>query len=77
VEGPTECGRRCCRRLGSERAVGRSGNLADERCGRAVLDFLSTTDVGRRIVPGEEDAVSDVGDGVAGVLGGAGSGGEV
>jgi len=34
--------------------------LADERCGRAVLDFLSTTDVGRR-VPGEkEDAVSAV-----------------
>ena len=33
--------------------------LADERCRRAVLDFLSTTDVGRR-VPGEEDAVSAV-----------------
>ena len=33
--------------------------LADERCGRAVLDFLSTTDVGRR-VPAEEDAVSEV-----------------
>jgi len=33
--------------------------LADERCGRAVLDFLSTTDEGRR-VPAEEDAVSEV-----------------
>jgi len=33
--------------------------LADERCGRAVLDFLSTTDVGRR-VPAEEDGVSEV-----------------
>jgi len=33
--------------------------LADEWCGRAVLDFLSTTDVGRR-VPAEEDAVSAV-----------------
>ena len=33
--------------------------LVDERCGRAVLDFLSTTNVGRR-VPAEEDAVSEV-----------------
>jgi len=33
--------------------------LADERRGRAVLDFLSTTDVGKR-VPVEEDAVSEV-----------------
>jgi len=33
--------------------------LADERCGQAVLDFLSTTGVGRR-VPAEEDAVSEV-----------------
>jgi len=33
--------------------------LADERYGRAVLDFLSTTDVGRR-VPAEEDAVGEV-----------------
>jgi len=33
--------------------------LADERCGRAVLDFPSTTDVGRR-VPAEDDAVSEV-----------------
>jgi len=32
--------------------------LADGRCGQAVLDFLSTTDVGRR-VPAEEDAVSE------------------
>jgi len=33
--------------------------LADERCARAVLDFLSTTDVGRRVAA-EEDAVSEV-----------------
>ena len=34
--------------------------LADGRCSRAVLDFLSSTDVGRR-VPGEgHDAVSAV-----------------
>jgi len=33
--------------------------LADERRRRAVLDFLSTTDVGRR-VPAEGDAVSEV-----------------
>ena len=31
--------------------------LADERCSRAVLDFLSTTDVGRRVPAEEEDAV--------------------
>jgi len=34
--------------------------LADERCGRAVLDFPSTTDVGRRVPGEEEDAVSVV-----------------
>jgi len=33
--------------------------LADERCGQAALDFLSTTDVGRRVLA-EEDAVSEV-----------------
>jgi len=33
--------------------------LADGRCSRAVLDFLSATDVGRR-VPAEEDTVSEV-----------------
>jgi len=33
--------------------------LADERRGRAVLDFLATMDVGRR-VSAEEDAVSEV-----------------
>ena len=33
--------------------------LANERCSWAVLDFLSTTDVERR-VPAEEDAVSEV-----------------
>ena len=37
--------------------------MADGRCSRAVLDFLSDTDVGKR-VPGEEvdDAVSAVSD---------------
>jgi len=35
--------------------------LADERCGQAVLDFLSTTDVGRLVPPKEEgDAGSEV-----------------
>jgi ribonuclease HI len=34
--------------------------LADERCSRAVLDFLATTDVGRRVpAPAEEDAESE------------------
>ena len=34
--------------------------LADERCSRAVLDFLATTDVGRLVpVPAEEDAQSE------------------
>jgi len=34
--------------------------LVDERCSRAVLDFLSSTDVGRRVPAEEEDAVSAV-----------------
>jgi len=34
--------------------------LADERCSQAVLDFLSSTDVGRRVPAEEEDAVSEV-----------------
>ena len=35
--------------------------LADERCSQAVLDFLSTTDVGRLVPPEEEgDAGSEV-----------------
>jgi len=35
--------------------------LADARCSRAVLDFLSSTDVGRRVpAEAEEDAVSAV-----------------
>ena len=36
--------------------------MADERCGQAVLDFLSTTDVGRLVPPRkkEDDAVSEV-----------------
>jgi len=32
--------------------------LADERCSQVVLDFLSTTDVGR-LAPVEEDAGSE------------------
>jgi len=35
------------------------GFLADGRCSQAVLDFLSTTDVGR-LVPIEEDVGSEV-----------------
>ena len=34
--------------------------LADGRCSRAVLDFLSSTDVGRRVPTEEDDAVSAV-----------------
>jgi len=36
--------------------------LADGRCGRAVLDFLSSTDVGRLVPPlkAEDDAGSEV-----------------
>jgi len=34
--------------------------LADGRCSRAVLDFLSSTDVGRRVPGEEDDAVSAV-----------------
>jgi hypothetical protein len=34
--------------------------LADEKCSRAVLDFLTTTDVGRLVpAPVEEDAQSE------------------
>jgi hypothetical protein len=34
--------------------------MGDERCSRAVLDFLATTDVGRRVpAPAEEDAQSE------------------
>ena len=34
--------------------------LADERCSRAVLDFLTSTDVGRRVPAEKEDTVSEV-----------------
>ena len=34
--------------------------LVDKRCSRAVLGFLTTTDVGRRMLVEEEDAVSTV-----------------
>ena len=34
--------------------------LADGRCSRAVLDFLSSTDVGKRVPGEEEDAFSAV-----------------
>jgi len=34
--------------------------LADDRCSRAVLNFLSTTEVGRLVLaPAEEDAQSE------------------
>jgi len=36
--------------------------LADGRCSRAVLDFLSPTDVGRRVPGVDDDAVSAVSD---------------
>jgi len=35
------------------------GFTTDERCGRAVLDFLSTTDVGRRVPAPAEDVQSE------------------
>ena len=34
--------------------------LADGRCSRAVLDFLFSTDVGRRVPAEEDDTVSAV-----------------
>jgi len=34
--------------------------LADERCSRVVLDLLSSTDLGSRVPPEEEDAVRAV-----------------
>jgi len=34
--------------------------LADERCSRAVLDFLSSTEVGTRVPAEEADTVSEV-----------------
>ena len=34
--------------------------LADERCSRAVLEFLASTGVGRRVPAEDEDAVSAV-----------------
>jgi len=34
--------------------------LADRRCSQAVLGFLSSTDVGRRVPAEEDDAVSAV-----------------
>jgi len=47
--------------------------LADGRCSQAVLDFLSAVDVGRRVVPAEEDTERGVGRGAAGVGGGGGA----
>jgi len=48
--------------------------LADERCSRAVLDSLASTDVAKR-VPAEEDTERGVGGRAAGEGGGAGGGG--
>ena len=45
----------------TEDPVGGRDLLADERCGQAVLDFLSSTGVGRLVPPLEEsDAASEV-----------------
>jgi len=48
------CGWRCRRRLGGGRGRTVRDLLADGRCGQAVLDFLSSTDVGRFVPPPEE-----------------------
>jgi len=49
------------RRLGCGRRWKVWDLLADERCVRAVLHFLSSTDVGRRVPAAvEDDAVSAV-----------------
>ena len=48
--------------VGKETRGGRAGGgsgASGRRCDRAVLDFLTSTDVGRR-VPAEEDTVSEV-----------------
>jgi len=47
---------------------GKSRFLADERCSQAVLDFLSTRDVGR-LVPAEGDVERGVGMGAEGAEG--------
>ena len=45
----------------TEDPVGGRDLLADERCGQMVLDFLSSTDMGRLVPPLEEsDATSEV-----------------
>jgi len=49
--------------------------LADGRCSWAVLDFLSTTNVGRWVPAVEDDAVSTVSELEVREVGGAGSGG--
>jgi len=56
-----DCGQRFGRRLGEERIVfGIPDLLADARCSRAALDFLSATGVGRRVpAPAGEDTHSE------------------
>jgi len=49
--------------------------LADGRCNRVVLDFLSTTEMGRWVPAVEDDAVSAVSELEVREVGGAGSGG--
>ena len=54
------CGRRCWGGAGRKKSRWKIRDLlADGRCSQAVLDFLSTTDVGR-LVPPEEDAGREV-----------------
>jgi hypothetical protein len=57
MEAPAE--RRCGGRRGKDRFK-IHGLFADERCSQAVLDFLTSTDVGRRIPDmAEDDARSE------------------
>jgi hypothetical protein len=52
--------RRCGPRFARGKDWFKIRDLADDRCSQAVLDFLSTTDVGRLVpAPAEEDAQSE------------------
>jgi len=52
---------RCCRRRVASVGAPRRSCETDGRCSQAVLDFLSTTDVGKRVpAEVEVDAVSAV-----------------
>ena len=58
-----------------EGTVEGTGLTGRRRCSRAVLDFLLTTDVGRRVPALEDDTVSVVSELEVREVGGAGSGG--